>query len=107
MYKFAIVEDNEAAAEKLAGFLERYANENNEVFEIIKFHDALDFLDGYRTVYDAVFMDIEMPGIDGMEAAHRLRRLDQKVILVFVTNMASYAVKGYEVNATDYIVKPV
>lgn len=55
MYKFAIVEDNEAAAEKLAGFLERYANENNEVFEIIKFHDALDFLDGYRTVYDAVF----------------------------------------------------
>ena len=53
MYKFAIVEDNEAAAEKLAGFLERYANENNEVFEIIKFHDALDFLDGYRTVYDA------------------------------------------------------
>lgn len=68
MYKFAIVEDNEAAAEKLAGFLERYANENNEVFEIIKFHDALDFLDGYRTVYDAVFMDIEMPGIDGMEA---------------------------------------
>ena len=42
MYKFAIVEDNEAAAEKLAGFLERYANENNEVFEIIKFHDALD-----------------------------------------------------------------
>ena len=37
MYKFAIVEDNEAAAEKLAGFLERYANENNEVFEIIKF----------------------------------------------------------------------
>lgn len=35
MYKFAIVEDNEAAAEKLAGFLERYANENNEVFEII------------------------------------------------------------------------
>ncbi len=48
-----------------------------------------------------------MPGIDGMEAAHRLRRLDQKVILVFVTNMASYAVKGYEVNATDYIVKPV
>ena len=107
MYKFAIVEDNEAAAEKLAGFLERYANENDEVFEVVKFHDALDFLDGYRTVYDVVFMDIEMPGIDGMEAAHRLCRLDQKVILVFVTNMASYAVKGYEVNATDYIVKPV
>ena len=55
MYKFAIVEDNEAAAEKLAGFLERYANENDEVFEVVKFHDALDFLDGYRTVYDVVF----------------------------------------------------
>lgn len=107
MYKFAIVEDNQDAADKLSGFLERYAQENGEVFELKVFHDALDFLDGYRMVYDIVFMDIELPGIDGMEAAHRMRRLDEKVVLVFVTNMASYAVKGYEVNAADYLVKPV
>ena len=56
--------------------------------------------------YDIVFMDIELPGINGMEAAHRLREIDQQVILIFVTNMAQFAVKGYEVDALDYIIKP-
>lgn len=107
MYKFAIVEDNQDAADKLCAFLRRYEEEKGEVFEIKVFHDATNFLDGYRMVYDVVFMDIELPGINGMEAARKMRQMDQKVILVFVTNMASYAVKGYEVNATDYIVKPV
>ncbi len=60
----------------------------------------------YRADYDIVFMDIELPGINGMEAAHRLREIDQQVILIFVTNMAQFAVKGYEVDALDYIIKP-
>lgn len=51
-------------------------------------------------------MDIEMPNMDGLEAAHRLRALDQRVVLVFVTNMAQFAAKGYEVDALDYIIKP-
>lgn len=107
MYKLAIVEDNREAAEKLSSFLERYAQEHQETFEIKVFGDALDFLNDYRMVYDVVFMDIELPGMNGMEAARRMRKLDQKVVLVFVTNMAGFAVKGYEVGAADYLVKPV
>lgn len=107
MFKAAIVEDNKAAMEKLQGYLQRYAQENEEKIDIAVFGDALAFLDSYRRIYDMVFMDIDLPFIDGMEAAQRLREIDQQVVLIFVTNMAQFAVKGYEVDALDYLVKPV
>jgi DNA-binding LytR/AlgR family response regulator len=52
-------------------------------------------------------MDIRMPYLNGMEAAHRLRTMDSKVLLIFITNLAQYAIKGYEVDALDYVLKPV
>lgn len=107
MFKIAIVEDNRAAAEKMQGYLERYAQSHKENFDIAVFGDALAFLDSYRRIYDMVFMDIELPFINGMEAAQKLREIDQQVVLIFVTNMAQFAVKGYEVDALDYLVKPV
>ena len=56
MFKIAIVEDNQTAMAKLQGYLERYAQENNENFDIAAFGDALAFLDSYRRIYDMVFM---------------------------------------------------
>ena len=52
-------------------------------------------------------MDIMMPMLDGMQAARLLRQKDNKVALVFVTTMRQYAVQGYEVDACDFLVKPV
>lgn len=59
------------------------------------------------TNYDVVFMDIEMPMMNGMTAAKKLRELDGEVCLIFITAMSRYALKGYEVDALDFMVKPV
>lgn len=103
----SIVEDDHAAMESLCRMLEKFAAEYHEKVIIRKFYNAITFLTDYKSDYDIVFMDIEMPMMNGMEAAKKLRKLDTKVILYFITNMAQYAIKGYEVGALDFIVKPV
>ena len=57
--------------------------------------------------YDLIFLDIEMPGIDGMTAAKELRKKDGEVTIVFVTNMSQMAIQGYAVRAFDFILKPL
>lgn len=103
----AIVEDDHTASKTLSDYLLRYTQENHVQFKISTFSDAVSMLDNYSADYDIIFMDIHMPYLNGMDAAHRLRALDQKVILIFVTSLTQYAVEGYEVSALSYIIKPV
>lgn len=106
MLNVAIVEDDDAAAAKLQACLDQYTGTDGVRFNATRFVEATSFLEGYKPSYDLVFMDIEMPNMNGMEAARRLREVDEQVVLIFVTNMAQFAAKGYEVDALDYIVKP-
>ncbi len=107
MVNIAIVEDSEEEAQKLLECLERYAAENGEQFSYTCFREANAFLEEREKLFDIVFMDIMLPGVNGMEAAQRMRRVNQQTVLIFVTNMTSYAIKSYEVDALDYIVKPL
>ena len=107
MIRTAIVEDNPKARADLWGFLERYGRERGTVFEITEYTNADDFLEETGPSYELVFMDIEMPGTSGMDAAKKLRERDNRAVLLFVTNMANFAIKGYEVDALDFLLKPV
>ena len=107
MINVAIVEDTLKDAETLKDYTRRAVEMVNETCEITVFNNAVDFLDGYRGNFDIVFMDIELPDINGMDAAKNLRLLDESVVLIFVTNMAQFAVGGYAVDAMDFMVKPV
>ena len=101
------VDDEAEQIQILTSYLERYGQEHDTGFHISEFSGGLAFLNDVRTVFDIVFMDIEMPYKNGMEAAAEMRKLNTESCLIFVTNMAPYAVKGYEVDAIDFLVKPV
>ena len=103
----AVVEDEEQEAKKLTNSLEQFALQNHLQVQITHFSDAAMLLDQYKANYDLIFLDIMLPQLSGMEAARRLRRVDHSVTIVFVTNMAQYAVEGYSVEAFDYILKPI
>ena len=64
-------------------------------------------MENYSGDFDIILMDIQMKYMDGMTAAEQIRKLDSEVIIMFITNMTQYAIRGYEVDALDYVVKPV
>ena len=107
MINIAIVEDDVGAAEELKQLLADFLSKKECAFEIRHFPTADRFLFDYHHEYDLVFLDIEMPGTNGMDAAREIRKTDQTVSIVFVTNMAHFATAGYSVNASDYILKPI
>lgn len=103
----AIVEDRPDEAALLQSYFSKYSEDAEDSFHIVCFSRADTFINSYQPVYDMIFMDIMMPGMNGLDAAKKLREKDRNVVLVFVTNMAQFAVRGYEVEAFDFIVKPV
>ena len=107
MIRVAIVEDEDVPAQNLIKYLGRFQDENDLQFEIARYSSGEEFLSAYKNQFDLVLMDIELPDRDGMSVCHDLRKLDAGVIIIFVTNLAQYAVKGYEVDALDFVVKPV
>ena len=106
MVKILIVEDSDEEAEELIDRIQGYAHRTGEHFNVRRISSAMEF-SAERHPADLVFMDIDLPGLSGMEVAHLLRAYDTSTPLIFVTNLSQYAVRGYEVDALDFIVKPV
>ncbi len=107
MVSIAILEDDAPDLARLTECLHRYEQENGLRFSVRTFSHPSDFLDAFRSDLDLVFMDIEMPLYSGIEVARQMRAIDPVVTLVFITNMEQYAVNGYEVDAMDFVVKPI
>lgn len=106
MINVAIVDDEEKERLKLRDCLS-FMEKRETRFCIYEFSSSEEFLLKYEPVYDIVFLDIQMGQTNGLEAAKALRRIDETVIIVFVTYLAQLAVRGYEVDAVDFMVKPV
>ena len=107
MIRIGIVEDDETCAAQLQRFLADYTRDTGESFRTSVFDNGAQLVFDYKLEYDILLMDIEMPKMNGIEAAREVRKSDPAVTILFVTNMAQYAIEGYSVQAKAYLLKPL
>lgn len=105
--KIAVVDDSKEDAQHIVRYLYQYQEEYKLTFQIKEFNASFDFLEEYHGEYDVIFLDIEMPGSNGLDVAREIRLRDEAVGIIFITSLAQYAIDGYEVRAIDFMVKPV
>lgn len=104
----AICEDDEKAAEKLADLITDWANTRKIIVDIKCYSSAESFLMFWPDVsFDLAFIDIQMKNITGIQLAGIIRETDKSMMLVFITSFTQYALKGYEVDALQYLIKPM
>lgn len=108
MLRIGICDDTAGARDSLRLLCQKYFRlEEPEFFEFSGGKGAVRWLESRPGTLDLLFLDIEMPDLDGMEAARRIRAFDSHVLLAFVTGYADYVYDGYAVGAVGYLLKPV
>ena len=107
MIKFAICDDEPLMAQELAGHLADYMKENLiTAYSVSSFSDGRALLDAIDR-FDVIFLDIQMEQPDGMETAKLLRRRGDHSLLVFVTVLKELVFDAFQVEAYDYLLKPL
>lgn len=106
MIKIAVCDDEEIMLSGLKETITGYLEHRSCRYEIHTYSDAEAML-REDIHYDIVFLDIQMNGMDGMTAARKLRESGDECFLVFVTVTREYVYDAFEVEASDYLLKPV
>ncbi len=107
-YKLAIIEDSDEDLKLLTDNLDRYKEEYKTDFAILSYKNINSFLEAYSMQFDILFIDIDLGTTsNGLDLAREIRKKDEDVVIIFVTNLSKFALKGYEVDALDYMLKPI
>lgn len=107
MISIAICDDVSSITDNMELLLNRISEEIGEEIRVFKFNSGDALLENYKSNYDILFLDIKMPGLSGIETAERIRRKDNKVSVIFLTSLLNRALDGYNVQALNYIIKPM
>mgnify|MGYP002623446658 CR=1 FL=1 len=107
MIRICIVEDELEQAALLKDYINRYSKENSEQISVSYLADGIDLVDDYSGQFDIILLDIQLKHLNGMSAAEKIRKLDENVVIIFITSTVQYAVQGYAVDALGYVLKPV
>ena len=103
----AVVEDDQDAKTLLISYLNKLAIKYDLNFNISTFENGLQIIADYDNNFDVIYFDVQMPGMDGMTTAKKIRAKDRDVVIIFVTNYVQWAIDGYAVNAFDFLLKPL
>ena len=109
MIRAAFCDDDVSALSEIQGFLDRYRRERSREIVHTVFHSPVDLLAEIErgAQFDVLFLDILMPGQNGIETAAEIRGYDSNVKIIFLTSSAEFAVQSYEVDAFFYQLKPL
>ncbi len=108
MINIGVVEDSQVDQEKLSKVIATYFNKNLIDYSLKVFNSANSFLSS-NDIFDLLFFDIFLGGsLTGMDIARKAReRLGNNLVIVFITSSMAYAIEGYSVDASAYIIKPI
>lgn len=109
MLRIALCDDEESARDALRIQLEKLMDESEDeiVYEFSNGRTCVNWLTAHPGEIDLLFLDVEMEKENGMEAARKIRVINRSLLIVFVTGYTDYVFDGYQVDALDYLVKPV
>ena len=104
--RFAVCDDEEKFRVQARDMIDKLAGSLDVIVDV--YEDGRALLDAFdKNPYDVLFLDIEMPAMDGITLARKLRERSDNIYIVFLTGHVEYALEGYEVNALRYLTKPV
>ena len=107
MFRVAIIDDEYTDRKLLADYFIKLQSEIKEDIQISEYTSGDKYLYANDGKADLICLDILMEGKDGFSIAKEIRKKDENVLIIFITNMAQMAIRGYEVHALDFVIKPV
>ena len=109
MIKIAFCDDDCSVLSDLHELLALYRAEKNKEIDDFTFHSPLDLSCGIErgSRFDILFLDVLMPGENGIDVAAELRSFDKNAKIIFLTSSSEFAVQSYTVNAFYYQLKPI
>jgi len=107
MLRIAICDDNSRDLSHITSLVESYRKNKKTDIVYMSFLNAIDLLESLKKrEYDLLLLDVLMPGFNGLQAAHELRKQNDKIEIIFLTSSPEYAVESYNVRAHHYLLKP-
>ena len=106
--RIAICDDDESILQRLSDAISEWAESRKVQVDVLCYTSAESFLMKWMEVsHDLAFLDIKMKGMTGIELAEHIRKTDKNMMIVFVTSFKQYVLKGYDVGALHYLIKPL